>query len=250
MFFTPGYALLAALMPGRRNLNGVERVALSIALSIVQVAFIGLALNFSPFGLTLKSGLFAILPVIAVEASIAVYRRRRQPRPVETGPGGGTNANHLLLQWTGRSSLSKVISILLAVGILGSLTFLSLAASSPRGGERFTEFYVLGQDGMAANYPLDVAPGEQLTVKVGIVNREGDPVQYRVEVVTGEATLAKTDTEVLQPGRKWEQAMSFAMTGIGESQKVEFRLYKGNEPGVYLTVHLWLNVRAAGRTGS
>ena len=45
---------MSALFPGRDELDGIERLALSIELSICLVAFIGLVLNYTPWGFRLK----------------------------------------------------------------------------------------------------------------------------------------------------------------------------------------------------
>jgi uncharacterized membrane protein len=36
IFFIPGYALIAALFPGKADIGGIERVILSFALSIAR----------------------------------------------------------------------------------------------------------------------------------------------------------------------------------------------------------------------
>ena len=53
ILFVPGYVLIAALFPSNREIDGIERVALSFGLSIAVVPLIGLALNYTPFGIRL-----------------------------------------------------------------------------------------------------------------------------------------------------------------------------------------------------
>ena len=50
VLFLPGYSLIAALFPGKGDLDGIERIALSFGLSIAVVPLLGLALNYTPFG--------------------------------------------------------------------------------------------------------------------------------------------------------------------------------------------------------
>ncbi|MGB5099959.1 MAG: DUF1616 domain-containing protein, partial [Methanothrix sp.] len=47
VLFVPGYVFVTALFPGSDELNGIERLALSIGLSICIAVFIGIALNYS-----------------------------------------------------------------------------------------------------------------------------------------------------------------------------------------------------------
>jgi uncharacterized membrane protein len=53
VLFLPGYALIAALFPGKDDLDGIERLALSLGLSIAVVPLIGLGLNYTPWGIRL-----------------------------------------------------------------------------------------------------------------------------------------------------------------------------------------------------
>ena len=54
VLFLPGYVLVAALYPRKDDLDLVERVALSLGLSIAVVPLIGLGLNYSPWGIRLN----------------------------------------------------------------------------------------------------------------------------------------------------------------------------------------------------
>src|SRR5660397_178940 len=60
ILFMPGYTLIAALFPGKDDLDSIERIALSFGLSIAIVPLIGLGLNFTPFGIRLIPILFSI----------------------------------------------------------------------------------------------------------------------------------------------------------------------------------------------
>ena len=59
VLFVPGYVFVSALFPGRDELNGIERLALSIGLSICIVIFIGIALNYTPWGITGRNQYFS-----------------------------------------------------------------------------------------------------------------------------------------------------------------------------------------------
>ena len=66
--------------------------------------------------------------------------------------------------------------------ILLSVAALIYVVTSPKEGEHFTEFYILGPEGKADNYTTKYALGENGTVIVGIVNHEYRPVNYTMEV--------------------------------------------------------------------
>ena len=77
VLFLPGYALIAALFPREDDLDGIERVALSFGLSIAITPLLGLALNYTPFGIRL-SPVFTVLSVFTISLAICAYVRRRR----------------------------------------------------------------------------------------------------------------------------------------------------------------------------
>ena len=144
----------------------------------------------------------------------------------------------------GGSTWDKVLSVVLVVAILGALGTLGWVIAAPRVGERFTEFYILGTEGKAADYPRELEVGEEAGVTVGIVNHEHEPVSYRVEVRVGGVENNEVGPVVLEHEQKWEGAVSFTPDKAGDNQKVEFILYKGGETVPCLEpLHLWIDVR-------
>jgi len=75
VLFVSGYAFVSALFPGSDELDGIERLALSIGLSICIVVFIGIALNYTPWGIRLKPILLSISAFTLASTAICAYRR-------------------------------------------------------------------------------------------------------------------------------------------------------------------------------
>ncbi|MEA2085465.1 MAG: DUF1616 domain-containing protein [Chloroflexota bacterium] len=143
----------------------------------------------------------------------------------------------------GGSTWDKVLSVVLVVAILGALGTLGYVIAAPKVGERFTEFYILGMEGKAADYPRELEVGERAEVIVGIVNHEYEPVSYRVEVRVGGVGNDEVGPVLLEHEQKWEGAVSFTPGKAGGKQKVEFILYKSGEAGPCLEpLHLWIDV--------
>src|SRR4030067_597705 len=79
VLFFPGYTLIAALFPRKDDLDAIERVALSLGLSIAVVPLIGLAPNYSPEGIRLNPILAFVTLFIVLAAGAALIRRRVLP---------------------------------------------------------------------------------------------------------------------------------------------------------------------------
>ena len=58
-----------------RKLDGIERLALRIGLSICIVVFIGLGSNYTPWGIRLKPILLSISAFTLIFVAISAYRR-------------------------------------------------------------------------------------------------------------------------------------------------------------------------------
>jgi len=69
VLFLPGYSLIAALFPGKDDLDAIERIALSFGLSIAITPLLGLALNYTPFGIRL-SPVLIVLSVFTVSLAM------------------------------------------------------------------------------------------------------------------------------------------------------------------------------------
>ncbi len=242
VLFFPGYTLIAALFPRKGDLDGVERLALSFGLSIAVVPLIGLILNYTPWGIRLEPIMISLLIFITVMSGISLYRRWK------LNPGDRFDIEfksgflRLLPGWRSRGFADKLLTVLLVMAIVGAIGTLAYAFAKPKVGERFTEFYVLGSEGKAENYPRKLILGDKGAVLLGIVNQEHESVSYRAEMYIDGAKIGEVGPVALDHGKKWEQEITFVPTRAGTSQKLEFRLYKGMESAPYRTLHIWLDV--------
>lgn len=113
-------------------------------------------------------------------------------------------------------------------------------------GERFTEFYILGLEGKATDYPTELGIGEEGRVILGIVNREYQRVNYRVEIAIDGVRNREIGPLILEHRERWEGEANFAPTKAGDNQKVEFMLYEEGKPLLKEQLHLWINVKGQG----
>jgi len=147
-----------------------------------------------------------------------------------------------LPRWGGQKVKGKALSIILISAIAGAIGALGYFATAPNVGEKSTEFYILGPEGKAQNYPTELIVGEEGGVIAGIINREHEEVTYRVEIVVNGVKSSNLEPVTLEHDEKWEKLASFAPDRPGDNQKVEFLLYRLDQDEVYHRVHLWVDV--------
>ena len=77
VLFIPGYVAVEALFPKGRELDGIERLALSVGLSLALVPLVGLLLNYTPWGIRLDPIMISLTTLTIGLALIAFGRRFR-----------------------------------------------------------------------------------------------------------------------------------------------------------------------------
>jgi len=141
---------------------------------------------------------------------------------------------------------NRILSAVLAVAVLGAIGALIYVVTVPKGVDTYTEFYILGLEGKADDYPKELASGEEVTVIVGIVNHEYRTLNYRLEVSIDGTKCREAETIALKNRESWQREVSFAPTRSGDRQKVEFLLYKEGENEAYRSLYLWIDVKDKG----
>lgn len=244
VLFIPGYALIAALFPRKGDLDGIERVALSFGLSIAVVPLIGLGLNYTPWGIRLTPVVISLAVFTVILAAAAHFRRAQLPADERFSVEARKHLNALKTEFAAgdKSRLDKALTILLVLSIIASVSALVYVIVTPKQGEKFTEFYILGPKGMAYDYPTIVEAGNKSTVIVGVVNHEYSLVNYTMHLSLNNSTLLSREI-ALEHNQTWEKPVSYVLNKPGDSQKVEFLLYKEeNFTAPYRDLHLWVNV--------
>jgi len=75
VLFLPGYSLIEALYPREDELSPLERLALSIGLSLALVPLVGLVLNYTPWGIRLDPIMAALSTLTLALLLVASYRK-------------------------------------------------------------------------------------------------------------------------------------------------------------------------------
>ena len=243
VLFIPGYSLIAALFPKWGDLDGIERAALSFGLSIAVTPLIGLGLNYTPWGIRLDPILISLTIFTLAMSIIAYLRRRSLPEGEKYFVPLGEFTRNIKESFKGESKNEKILSIILIISIILAISTTVYIIVKPKQGEKFTEFYILGPDGKASNYPTNLTPGDKGRVIIGLVNHEYATTEYKWLVKVGNRTI-KNDTLTLKNGEKKEIPYNFT-AGTKGQKKMQFLLYKlPDQEKAYRSLHLWLNITA------
>jgi len=239
----PGYALISVLFPEKERLGGVERLALSLGLSLAIIPIMGLIMNYT-FGVNINSALYSLAGFVLLFSIIGIIRQRGLTDAEK-------NSFTISFEWFGRQSiLERILSVILVLVACGTIGVLVYTMAVPKTGSEYSELYILNSQGNTDNYPSDIQIGDTESVIVVIINHENRTADYRIEIQIDNdpnddiepITLDTIDNITLENEEKYEAPASFTPQITGDGQKVYFILFKdgGTEP--YLEVNLTINV--------
>lgn len=242
VILVPGYLAMACLLPRADQGDWVLRIALTIGFSLALVAFLGIALDFTPWGITFASVTVADLALSVALALLAYLRRMAVPAAerleVNLDVGGA--------RWGEYTLLEKGLTGLLVVILVVAAPLFALSLSHPRPSPGFTELYLLGPTGNFSGYPKTLNVSQNATVVVVVMDHEGAAVNYTLRVdlvgvrVVFDATNASYNTvEVnrttlsavrldLADGGIWNESYTFSIGSVGTWQ-VQFLLFRGGD---------------------
>jgi uncharacterized membrane protein len=242
VLFIPGYVLITALFPKKDDLDSIEIIALSFGLSIATVPLLGLLLNFTPFGIRLIPILIILCSYSIILTFVTDYRRKQLPEDsrFEVPFYGIYEAINNEIN-APKSKVDRILSIILVFSIILSIGILYYVITTPKIGEKFTEFYILGDSGKAENYPTELKLGSPTTLLTGVVNHEYSSVNYTVQIVLNSDTLS-SNRLLLNNNETWQNNISFVPNKAGNDKKLELLLFKENNfTSPYRELHLWVN---------
>ena len=260
----PGYVATAALFPNRESIDAIERIALSIGLSIAIVPLAGLALNYTPFGIRLEP-ILATLSGFVLIASVVAWRRRAS-LPEDERFAVDIKID---LSMKGMPMVDRVLTVGIVITLAATLILLAYVVAVPRNGESFTQLALLGPSMKAEGYPHNLTLNQTASVFVTVGSFETANRNYSLVIllqsqnVTGanlthwrqgnpfagnqsmDRGLGMARNFTLQPGEYLNSTYNFSISQLG-TFKLRFMLFlEGQsltqEP--YREVYLWLHVR-------
>lgn len=269
LLFALGYAITAATFPRSREgvrsddgeaaaeIDGLERIALSIGLSVAALPLVGIGLAASPLAIGQRNILVGTGAITILAAGYALVRRlgtapgRRYRSPVHVlrGKGGGASV---------AVSLTLAASVIIALGVFG------FTMAMPQTGAGSTDLHLLTLDEegepVAADYPETVALDETVTVHVGVDNQEYERTSYtlivRLETLEegggsddiDQADEIHEETFELDHGERWLEPIEISPTLEDDDVRVSFLLYKDDphffvdQRTAYRHTHIWIDV--------
>jgi len=248
VFFIPGYALIAALLPAKSDIGTLERFVFSICVSLAISPLIGVALNYTEWGVTLGSVVVCLTGFVLACCAAACWRRSRLSRSERFFLDLTRNnlAGYLAVPKSPQRSdwrANNLITVILVVFTLASALLLSYIVLTPQPG--FTEFYILDAQGKALDYPTQLQLGKSEQIVVGISNNHNKDMQYDLKVVLSNGTQQSTlysNRLLLANKQTWEQPITLTPNIVGSDMKLQFLLYQAEETSTYKECHLWVNV--------
>lgn len=247
ILFVPGYTLIAALFPGKDDIDGIERAALSFGLSIAVVPLIGLGLNFTPWGIRLDPILVCLTIFTVLCVVVAIVRRHM----LHAEDRYSVDFRKAYVDLKGdmfedKTSLDKALTLILVFAIILSVATVVYVIAVPKQGEKFTEFYILGPNGKADSYPTKFNLGDSKPVIVGIANHEYSDVPYDLVISMNNSSTHQqiyTQNITVADNQTWEKLINLTPDRTGTNMEMEFLLYaNGNMTAPYRELHLWVNV--------
>ena len=239
VLLVPGYCVVSAIFPDPRDLDGSTRIAVSTGLSIAFVPPVAVILDRLPAGIHIESAIVSLFLTILVCLAITWYRRRRLTAVVPEV------IQDIVAQsgWCARHRAVPVLVAVLALVLVSTASSVAVRFLAQHSAERLTEFYLVGPDGLAEGFPRTATAGQPVAIMIGIINREGAPADYRVEVRQDEQVIGQTKPRRLEDGATDERFVTFVPTTVGDDVKITLLLYRDGDREPYRTLWLWMAVQ-------
>ena len=222
----PGYVFQALLFPRKGDVDGIERVALTLGLSIVVLPLLGLFLNYTPWGI--HTGSIALgLAIVVATLALASYARRRW-----------SAGEAFFLDLREAEVRRGVLIFALVTAVVGGVPSLAVAL---RPAPNDTEFYVLGSHGRLEDYPRTLAPGETFQLTFGVTNRAPGPQSYTIRFPF-DAKAPHVLVPMLKPGNAWQAPVTLTAPDGNGRTELDFGLYRTGSSDRYRHLKLFVDI--------
>lgn len=191
LFFIPGYGLLSVLYSRDGDLTLPQRIVLSFGFSVPVVLLTILGLYLSPWVFQLESVIMVVSLLSGVLILAAHYRRARV-RPQDLYRPQFSEIPAALRQALaplGGDRVDRLLSVALILVIVIAVSTTILVIALPKENEHFSDFFILGANRMAADYPSEIIAGQNYPMYIGVGNHEKRNASYIIETWSVNATF-------------------------------------------------------------
>lgn len=238
VWFGTGYLLLAAAFP--HHVRWIERLVLSVPASLVVAVLAGLLVSYlpgglraMPFVLVLAGAAFVLLGVAILRTRGAGSARWRLRWPSVAAAGGESlrwqpdSRHRLRRRLPARRGLLRAAAwspAAIVLVVAGAWTVNGMVVAASPAPKPFTAL------------SLEAPAGDASAAHNSVVveNREGHPMQYRLDVTVGGASVAHWDGIAVNAGGRWSVDLPAQPAG-GEA---EVALYRSGDEQPYRTLHV------------
>lgn len=212
-------------------------MALSCGFSFIITVLAGLFLHLTTWGIQLYPILIVLMVIICSTSLIAWYRRRHLMEEERFS----IELSLPVPFWKDMAFSGRILIVFLCISIIGTLGIFVFILATPKAGESFTEFLVLGTDGKEQNYPV-IKAGEVADLNTVIINNEGKAITYQVELTINGVRNQMLGPISLRQGEQWQNTLAIKIDEPGQGNKVDLTLYKNGNPDNHL--FFWVDVSA------
>ena len=156
--FIPGYVVIAFLFPRKSDLSTIERLALTVILSMTITVLTGMVLNYTPWGIHVITILTPLVVITLVLCVATFWRRSRIPYEEHLRLDLGNFFRRMKLSFFQESKTGKILSVIVAISIVLALSSTAYVIVMPKQNESYSQFYILGPDGKINNFPTTMSP--------------------------------------------------------------------------------------------
>ena len=264
VLLVPGYALVSAVFPRAAetapssDMSWLGRLGLSVGGSVVAVAVVAGALDFTIWGFQRGPVVLGLAAVSLAGLAVAWYRRRTLPAEVRAGATTAAVGHRTRSLVVGSSWVSTLLTIVVVVAAAGAV---GVVAQDTTETGTVTEFYILGQNDagelVAGSYPENVTAGEPTTVGIGVGTTETDGFSGTVVASLERVTVAGNATRITQSqqlgsfdvqvaaGERTVRRHTVQPSLTGERLRLTYRLYERGSDSPLRRVQIWLAVESA-----
>jgi uncharacterized membrane protein len=139
--------------------------------------------------------------------------------------------------------LLMVLLVLVIIGAGGVAVYVGIKNAKP-----YSEFYLLGAEGKAADYPQSLTVGQQGQLTLVLNNHEKQAISYIIRISQQDSSTLIDGSEqneiriTLANGQKQSYDISFSFNTAGSGKELGFDLYKGDTSEIYLRTYLRVDV--------